>query len=299
MILTVKNLSVHFFLEDKVIKAVDDVSIEVGEGEIVAIVGESGSGKSVTALSIINLIDPPGRIITGEVLWQGRINILKLSEDELRKIRGKEIGVIFQDVTNSLNPVLTVGKQVREVFETQLGLDRKSAMTKVLELFERIGIKEPEKVYELYPHQLSGGLRQRILIAMAFAPRPKLVIADEPTSFVDALTQSQILDLIKSFQSEFKTSVLLITHSFGVVSEVANRVYVMWRGKIVESGTVAEILSNPKYPYTRKLIESAKFYQQASYQPGLYPEYIPSEFLEVLYKIQKLPYTFLNFHLSF
>lgn len=259
MILTVKNLSVHFFLEDKVIKAVDNVSIEVGEGEIVAIVGESGSGKSVTALSIINLINPPGKIIAGEVLWQGRINILKLSEDELRKIRGKEIGVIFQDVTNSLNPVLTVGKQVREVFETQLGLDRKSAMTKVLELFERIGIKEPEKVYELYPHQLSGGLRQRILIAMAFAPRPKLVIADEPTSFVDALTQSQILDLIKSFQSEFKTSVLLITHSFGVVSEVANRVYVMWRGKIVESGTVAEILSNPKYPYTRKLIESAKF----------------------------------------
>ncbi len=259
MILRVKNLSVYFFLQDRVIKAVDDVSIEVNEGEVVAIVGESGSGKSVTALSIINLIEPPGRIVSGEILWQGEVNMLKLSEQELRKIRGKEIGVIFQDVTNSLNPVLTVGKQVSEVFEIWLGADKKSAMSKVLELFEKIGIREPEKVYHLYPHQLSGGLRQRILIAMAFAPRPKLVIADEPTSFVDALTQNQILDLIKSFQSEFKTSVLLITHSFGVVNEIASRVYVMRKGKILESGTVVEILSNPKHPYTQKLIESAKF----------------------------------------
>ncbi|CUS77794.1 ABC transporter ATP-binding protein [Candidatus Kryptobacter tengchongensis] len=259
MILSVKNLATYFFLEDKIIKAVDGISFEINEGEIVALIGESGSGKSVTALSIVRLIDPPGRIVSGEILWRGEIDILKLDEGDLKNIRGKEIGIIFQDVTNSLNPVLTVGRQVREVFENQFGVDKKSAKVKVLELFERIGISEPEKVYELYPHQLSGGLKQRILIAMAFASKPKLIIADEPTSLVDALTQIQILDLIKSFQIENKTSILLITHNFGIISEIANRVYVMHRGKIIESGETFEVLSSPKHPYTRNLINSAKF----------------------------------------
>lgn len=259
MILSVKNLATYFFLEDKIVKAVDGISFEINESEIVALVGESGSGKSVTAFSIVRLIDPPGKIVSGEILWRGEIDILKLDEKDLKNIRGKEIGVIFQDVTNSLNPVLTVGKQVREVFENQFGIDKKNARVKVLELFERIGINEPEKICDMYPHQLSGGLRQRILIAMAFASRPKLIIADEPTSMVDAITQIQILKLIRSFQVECKTSILLITHNFGLVSEIANRVYVMHRGKIIESGKTSEVLSNPKHPYTRNLIDSAKF----------------------------------------
>lgn len=259
MILNVENLSTYFFLEDKTIKAVDGVSFEIHEGEIVALVGESGSGKSVTALSIVRLIEPPGKIVSGKVLWRNRIDILSISDAELKNIRGKEISVIFQDVTNSLNPVLTVGKQVSEVFEIKMGINRKSAKLKVIELFEKIGISEPEKVYDFYPHQLSGGLRQRILIAMAFAPKPKLIIADEPTSFVDAVTQIQILELIKSLQVENRTSILLITHNFGVVSEIANRVYIMHRGKIIEEGLTFEVLSKPKHPYTRNLIESARF----------------------------------------
>ncbi len=259
MILSVRNLSTYFFIDDKVIKAVDDVSLDVNEGEIVALIGESGSGKSVTALSIVRLIDPSGKIVKGEIWWKGSVNLLELSEDEMRNFRGGEIGIIFQDVTNSLNPILTVGRQVREVFEFRFGLSRDEAKSEVLELFKKMGINDAEKVYELYPHQLSGGLRQRVLIAMAFAGKPKLVIADEPTSFVDASTQVQILELFKSFREEFKTSILLITHNFGVISEVADRIYVMRKGKIIENGYTAEVLSNPKHPYTLNLINSAKF----------------------------------------
>ncbi len=257
--LQVKNLSTYFFINDKVIKAVDGVNLEVSEGEIVAIIGESGSGKTVTILSILKLIDSPAKIVSGEALWRGEVDLLKLNDEELRKIRGKEIGVIFQDVSNSLNPVLTVGKQVREILEIKFNLPKKEAKREVLKIFEKIGIKEAEKVYDLYPHQLSGGLRQRILIAMVFALKPKLIIADEPTSQVDALTQIQILELFKQFRNEFKTSILLITHNFGVVSEIADRVYVMHRGKIIESGETSKILSNPSHPYTLNLIESAKF----------------------------------------
>jgi ABC-type dipeptide/oligopeptide/nickel transport system ATPase component len=252
-------LSTYFFIDDKVIKAVDDVSLDVNEGEIVALIGESGSGKSVTALSIVRLIDLSGKIVKGEIWWKESVNLLELSEDEMRNFRGREIGIIFQDVTNSLNPILTVGRQVREVFEFRFGLSRDEAKSEVLKLFEKMGISDAEKVYELYPHQLSGGLRQRILIAMAFAGKPKLVIADEPTSFVDASTQIQILELFKSFREELKTSILLITHNFGVISEVADRVYVMRKGRIIESGYTAEVLSNPKHPYTLSLINSAKF----------------------------------------
>jgi len=259
LMLDVKNLSTYFFIDDKIVKAVDDVTFHINDGEIVALIGESGSGKTVTALSIVRLIDPPGKIVNGKVLWRGDINLLDLDEDEMRNFRGREIGIIFQDVSNSLNPILTVGKQVREVFEIQFGIDSNKARLKVLELFERVGISEAEKIYDLYPHQLSGGLRQRILIAMAFAGKPKLVIADEPTSFVDALTQIQILELFKSFREEFKTSILLITHNFGVISEIADRVYVMHRGKIIESGETSKILSNPGHPYTLNLIKSAKF----------------------------------------
>lgn len=259
LMLDVKNLSTYFFIDDKIVKAVDDVTFHINDGEIVALIGESGSGKTVTALSIVRLIDPPGKIVNGKVLWRGDINLLDLDEDEMRNFRGREIGIIFQDVSNSLNPILTVGKQVREVFEIQFGIDSNKARLKVLELFERVGISEAEKIYDLYPHQLSGGLRQRILIAMAFAGKPKLVIADEPTSFVDALTQIQILELFKSFREEFKTSILLITHNFGVISEIADRVYVMHKGKIIESGETSKILSNPGHPYTLNLIKSAKF----------------------------------------
>lgn len=257
--LQVKNLSTYFFINDKVIKAIDGVNFEINEGEIVAIIGESGSGKTVTILSILKLIDPPAKIVSGEVLWRGGVDLLKLNDDELRKFRGREIGVIFQDVSNSLNPVLTVGKQVREVLEFKFNLSGKEAKEEVLKIFERIGIKEAEKIYDLYPHQLSGGLRQRILIAMVFALKPNLIIADEPTSQVDALTQVQILELFKEFRNEFKTSILLITHNFGVVNEIADRVYVMHRGKIIESGETSKILSSPSHPYTLNLIESAKF----------------------------------------
>lgn len=259
MILSVKNLATYFFVNDKVIKAVDDVSFDMDEGEITALVGESGSGKSVTALSIVKLIDPPGKIVKGEVWWRGNVNLLDLSEDEMRNFRGREIGIIFQDVTNSLNPILTVGRQVEEVFDLQFGITGSEAKSKVLELFEKTGISEAEKVYKLYPYQLSGGLRQRVLIAMAFAGKPKLVIADEPTSFVDALTQIQILELFKSFRNELKTSILLITHNFGIISELVNKVYVMYRGKIIEGGKTSEVLLNPKHPYTLNLINCAKF----------------------------------------
>ena len=259
MILRVKNLSTYFFIGDRVIKAVDDVNLEINEGEVVAIVGESGSGKTVTILSILKFIDPPAKIVSGEVLWRGEIDLLKLSDAELRNFRGREIGIIFQDVSNSLNPVLTVGKQVREIFETKFKLSKKEAKEEVLKIFEKVGIKEAEKIYDLYPHQLSGGLRQRILLSMVFALKPKLIIADEPTSQVDALTQVQILELFKQFRSEFKTSILIITHNFGVVSEIADRVYVMHRGKIIESGDTSRVLSNPSHPYTLNLIKSAKF----------------------------------------
>ncbi len=192
-------------------------------------------------------------------MWRGEIDLLKLSDAELRNFRGREIGIIFQDVSNSLNPVLTVGKQVREIFETKFKLSKKEAKEEVLKIFEKVGIKEAEKIYDLYPHQLSGGLRQRILLSMVFALKPKLIIADEPTSQVDALTQVQILELFKQFRSEFKTSILIITHNFGVVSEIADRVYVMHRGKIIESGDTSRVLSNPSHPYTLNLIKSAKF----------------------------------------
>ncbi len=258
-ILQVKNLSTYFFTEDKIIKAIDGVTFDVNEAEIVAIVGESGSGKSVTVLSVVRLIDPPGEIVEGEVLWRGSVDILKLDEKDMKNLMGREIGIIFQDVSNSLNPILTVGKQVGEIFETHFGISGDEVRLKVIELFERIGINEPEKVYKMYPHQLSGGLRQRVLIAMAFTGKPKLIIADEPTSFVDALTQMQILELFKSFRDEFKTSILLVTHNFGLVSEIADKVYVMRRGKIIEGGETSKILSNPKHPYTLNLIESAKF----------------------------------------
>ncbi len=259
MILRVKNLAVHFQSEGKIIKAVDGISFEIDEGETIAFVGESGSGKSVTALAIVRLVDPPGKIVSGEILWKNEIDILKVDEDTMRKIRGREISIIFQDVSNSLNPVLSVGQQVSEVFTSHFMMSKKEAREKVFELFEKIGIREPEKIFDLYPHQLSGGLKQRILIAIAFALKPKLVIADEPTSSVDALTQYQILELFNSLQKEYKTSILLITHNFGIVTKISKRVYIIHKGKIVESGNTSIVLSNPSHPYTIKLIESAKF----------------------------------------
>jgi ABC-type dipeptide/oligopeptide/nickel transport system ATPase component len=259
LLLRVKNLAVHFPSDGKIIKAVDEISFEIDEGETVAFVGESGSGKSVTALSIVRLIDPPGKIVNGEILWKDEIDLLKVDEDTMRKIRGREISIIFQDVSNSLNPVLSVGQQVAEVFTSHFMMNKKEARKKVFELFEKIGIREPGKIFDLYPHQLSGGLKQRILIAIAFALKPKLVIADEPTSSIDALTQYQILELFNSLQKEYKTSILLITHNFGIVTKISKRVYVMHKGKIVESGDTSVVLSKPSHPYTIKLIESAKF----------------------------------------
>lgn len=256
--LKVKNLSTYYFYEDKTVKAVDGVSLNVEKGEFVFLVGESGCGKTTLGLSIIRLIEPPGKIVSGSIVWKDK-DILKMSEGELKKIRGKEIGIIFQDVSNALNPVIKVGEQVAEVFETHLGFDKRKARIKTLELFEFVGIGEPERIFYSYPHQLSGGLKQRVLVSMAFASKPELVIADEPTSYVDAVTQKQIIELFKFFNREFKTAILFITHNLGIVAELGGRVYVMCSGKIVEYGRHAEILNSPKNKFTQKLVSSAKF----------------------------------------
>ncbi|HOA36457.1 MAG TPA: ABC transporter ATP-binding protein [Bacillota bacterium] len=255
-LLEVKNLEVEFSTYAGMVKAVRGVSFEVDPGEVVALVGESGCGKSVTAQSILQLIpSPPGKITNGEIIFNGD-NILNKNEREMQKIRGNSIGMIFQDPMTYLNPVLSIATQVTENLRLHKGMTREQAMKRAVELFHLVGIPEPEIRLKQYPHQFSGGMRQRVMIAMALACEPKLIIADEPTTALDVTVQAQILELLKELKDRFQTAVILITHDLGVVAGQADRILVMYAGQIVECGTLDAVLKKPSHPYTWGLLKS-------------------------------------------
>ena len=255
-LLAVENLSISFPGEAGPVRVVDRVSLSIAQGETLALVGESGSGKSMTALATMRLVPKPGRIEPGtRIAFEGR-NLLSLSVPDMRAVRGAGIGMIFQEPMTSLNPVTTVGEQVLEAIELHTKLPRAQARSRVIELFGLVGIPDARRRFGAYPHQLSGGLKQRVMIAMAMAMRPRLLIADEPTTALDATIRAQILELLRDLSAKTGTAVLLITHDFGVVNEVADRVAVMYAGEIVEEGTRAELLGRPRHPYTQGLLRS-------------------------------------------
>jgi peptide/nickel transport system ATP-binding protein len=255
-LLTIRNLHTYFFSDEGVAKAVDGVDLELKEGGTLGVVGESGCGKSVTALSVMRLIpDPPGKITEGEILFGGT-NLLKLSEAEMRRIRGRSISMIFQEPMTSLNPVFQIGDQISEVLRLHEGLSRKEAWDRSVEMLKLVGIPSPERRVQEYPHQLSGGMRQRAMIAMALACSPKLMIADEPTTALDVTIQAQILELMNRLQKDKGMSVILITHNLGVIAETAQKVAVMYAGRVVEYAEVKPIFGNPMHPYTQGLLKS-------------------------------------------
>lgn len=255
-VLQVRNLTTRFKTEQGVVTAVDNISFDVGPGETLAIVGESGSGKSVTSMSILRLIPtPPGRIENGEILFDGK-DLLKLNEDEMREIRGDRIAMIFQDSMSSLNPSITIGKQIAEPITLHRNVSWKEAYEKASDLLSMVQIPDAESRLSVYPHQFSGGMRQRSMIAMALACQPKLIIADEPTTALDVTVQAQILDLLKELTYKAQTSMILITHDMGVVARYADRVAVMYGGRIVEQGPAREIFNRPAHPYTQGLLAS-------------------------------------------
>ena len=256
ILLEIKDLKTFFYTDDGVVRGCDGVNCTINKGETLAMVGESGSGKSVAAMSILNLIpDPPGKIVSGQILFQGK-NLAALSQEEMQKIRGNEIAMIFQEPMTSLNPVMTVGDQISESLILHQKYSKKNAIIQSVELLSLVGISAPESRIREYPHQLSGGMRQRIMIAMALACRPTLLIADEPTSALDVTIQAQILRLIKKLQKQFGMAVILITHDMGVVAETADRVAVMYCGRIVEFGTCHDIFFNARHPYLKGLRQS-------------------------------------------
>ena len=255
-LLQVKDLRTHFFTREGVIKAVDGVSYDVHEGETVALVGESGCGKSVSALSIMRLIPyPPGRIVAGEISFQGK-NLLTLNGEEMRQVRGKEIAMIFQEPMTSLNPALTIGRQLTETLEAHLVMSSSDALGRAAELLQLVGISEPERRLTQYPHQFSGGMRQRVMIAMALSCNPKLILADEPTTALDVTIQAQILELMKELSQRFGVAMVIITHNLGVVARYADRVNVMYAGKIIEQGSADKVYSHPRHPYSLGLLRS-------------------------------------------
>ena len=255
-ILEVKNLKTAFETESGNVLAVDDVSFSVSRGKTICLVGESGCGKSVTSLSIMRLVpSPPGKIAGGEILYEGK-DLLKLSNPEMRKIRGKEISMIFQEPMTSLNPVFTIGNQICEAIELHQDLPRGKVKEKAVEMLSLVGIPSPERRFDDYPHQLSGGMRQRVMIAMALSCNPKILIADEPTTALDVTIQAQILDLLRGLQSKLGMGLILITHDLGVVAEMADEVIVMYAGRVVEQASVRDLFASPKHPYTRGLLRS-------------------------------------------
>lgn len=256
-LLEVRNLRVHYFTSKGVIKAVDDVTLSVGRGEILGLVGESGSGKSTLGLSIVRLIPPPGQLVNGEILFEGK-DLVKLPESKIRKIRGKNIGMIFQDPMTYLNPVMRIRDQIAEGIMQHEGYIRSEARKKAVELLAKVKIPEPSTIALYYPHQLSGGMRQRVIIAIAISCNPQLVIADEPTSALDVTIQAQILELIKELQEELGISLILITHDLGIVAELCTKVAIMYAGKIVEEGYVYSIFKSPKHPYTVALLKAVQ-----------------------------------------
>ncbi len=255
-LLEVEGLSTWFYTRQGIVKAVDSVDFQVASGETLGIVGESGCGKSMTALSLMRLIpDPPGRIVSGSVKLAGR-DLLKLSEEEMRGVRGNEISMIFQEPMTSLNPVMTIGRQIAEALVLHRDMDRKAGLNRAIEMLDLVRIPEPAQRSREYPHQLSGGMRQRAMIAMALACNPKLLIADEPTTALDVTIQAQILELIVELQREFSAAVILITHDLGIIAETAQRVIVMYAGRKVEEADVGELFARPLHPYTTGLLGS-------------------------------------------
>jgi oligopeptide transport system ATP-binding protein len=256
VILEMKNLKTHFFTHDGQVPAVDGVSLKIRKGETLCIVGESGSGKSVTAMSIMKLIPtPPGKYLDGEIIFKGE-DLLKKSNDEMRNIRGNDIAMIFQEPMTSLNPVFTVGDQIMEAIMLHQKLDKTAAREAAIEMLKKVGIPLPEKRVDEYPHQLSGGMRQRVMIAMGLSCNPMLLIADEPTTALDVTIQAQILDLMRKMKKDSDGSILFITHDLGVVAEMADNVMVMYAGKVMEQGSAKEIFEHAVHPYTKGLLKS-------------------------------------------
>ena len=256
MLLDIRGLKTHFATDEGWVHAVDGVDLHIDRGETLGVVGESGCGKTVTALTVMKLVPmPPGRIVAGQVLWQGR-DLVPLHQSEMQKIRAREIAIVFQEPMTSLNPVYSIGEQIAEVVRLHDGLGRKAAMDKVVELLRLVRIPNPERRFRDYPHQFSGGMRQRVMIAMALSCNPKLLIADEPTTALDVTIQAQILELIGELKSRLGMAVMLITHAMGVIAETAQRVVVMYAGKVVEEAPVRELFARPRHPYTQGLIRS-------------------------------------------
>jgi len=258
-LLEIKNLVTEFRTEDETIKAVNNVSFTLSRGETIGIVGESGSGKSVTALSVMRLIpNPPGKISGGEIIYHSRklgaVDIVQLSEKEMRTLRGNEIAMIFQEPMTSLNPVYTCGDQVMEAILLHQKCSKKAAREKTIDLFKEVQLPRPDDIFESYPHQISGGQKQRVMIAMAMSCKPSILIADEPTTALDVTVQATILDLMLKLQREHEMGIMFITHDLGVIAELADKVVVMYKGKIVEQGSVMDIFSNPQHPYTKGLL---------------------------------------------
>lgn len=275
-ILEIKDLRTHFFTDSGEIPAVDGISLHINEGEVLGIVGESGSGKSVTSLSIMQLIpSPPGKIVGGEINFKGE-NIVNASTKRMRQIRGNEIAMIFQEPMTSLDPLFTIGDQLIEGIRNHQKISKKKARQRSIELLKQVGLPRAEEVVDEYPHQLSGGMRQRVMIAMAMSCNPDLLIADEPTTALDVTIQAQILDLMRNLNKENNMAILLITHDLGVVAEMCDRVAVMYAGQIVEEGTVREILKDPQHPYTKGLIRSLPKLQEREQKlysiPGTVPQ---------------------------
>ncbi len=254
-LLSVRDLQTRFFTDDGPIDAVDHVSFDLAPREILGVVGESGSGKSVTSLSVLRLVAAPGKIVGGQILWKGE-DLLKKTEAQMRKIRGDDIAMIFQEPMTSLNPLYTVGNHIEEALALHQGLRGPAAKARAIQALEDVGIREAPARYLSYPHQLSGGMRQRVMIAVALSCNPDLLIADEPTTALDVTVQARILDLMLQLRKEKEMAILLITHNMGIVAKLCDRVVVMHRGKIVEAATVQDIFANPKHPYTRDLLRS-------------------------------------------
>lgn len=252
-LLEIKGLKTHFFTDDGIVPAVDGVDLTIHEGETVGIVGESGSGKSVTSLSLMRLT--PGKVVEGSIMFNDQ-DILALSQEEMRELRGYQMAMIFQEPMTSLNPVFTIGRQIAESIEVHMKYNKKQAMERAIEMLRLVNIPRAEQIINEYPHQLSGGMRQRVMIAIAMACNPKLLIADEPTTALDVTIQAQILELMRKLKTTHNTSIMLITHDLGVVAEMCDRVVVMYGGKVVEQGDVITLFTNPKHPYTQGLLKS-------------------------------------------
>ncbi|OME13225.1 ABC transporter ATP-binding protein [Paenibacillus odorifer] len=275
-LMNIDGLSTYFFTEEGKVKAVDDVSFRVREGETVCIVGESGCGKSVTAMSIMGLVEEPGgKVAQGKIDFQGE-DLLEMDKNTLRTIRGNEIAMIFQEPMSSLNPVIKIGEQIMEPLIVHLKMNKKQARIRAIELIKQVGISRPEQIADSYPHELSGGMLQRIMIAIAIACSPKLLIADEPTTALDVTIQAQILDMLREIKDSSGMSILLITHDLGVVAEMADYVIVMYSGKIVEEGEVVELFNNPKHPYTKGLLKSKPVINQRQDELYSIPGQVPN-----------------------